>query len=280
MTLCIAAACEENRIVTLMDTRTETAYSGSDTGFKFDWIARGWTALLAGEMSKAEEFTATLRSMLKAEEFTRENIWDKLNEGSCAHKEKLCKQMIGLRLGISWERFLASGDTEVSPEVRNRLWYEVQDLKFGCELVVCGFINNGTHIFRIDDTGNVSGEQNFASVGTGSMIAESVLDRRGQSRDMSLEQTIYNVAEAFALTVKGKAPGVGGMPHMLIAKEIGSDVVVKTTGLKLDRLLSEWLRKYSPKDVGDLQTLDDTYFFPEDAPENFVSQEKAKGDES
>src|ERR1700687_2186219 len=96
MTLCIAAACweaeEEPRIIICSETRVESGWAGAKIAHKHAWITPHWQALMAGELSKAEDFAATCTETLKAGVFSSENIFDRLNEASAKHKAKLCER--------------------------------------------------------------------------------------------------------------------------------------------------------------------------------------------
>jgi len=186
MTLCIAAACREEdskepRIVACTDARAETGFAGGDVAFKYEWLARpSWQALMSGEVSKAEQMAATFRTLLRPSDLDMDSIFDKLNEASNAHKMLLCDQTVRRRLGISFKRFLEKGEHELTVEVRNRMLYELEEIDFGCTLLTYGFVKgiDFPYIFTIDGSGEVTHRQNFAAIGSGGMVAESVLYQR------------------------------------------------------------------------------------------------------
>jgi hypothetical protein len=177
MTLCIAAACEteqkERGIIVCTDSREETNSAGGDIAFKHDDVAIGWHCLLADDISKAKDFAATCRSVLDSSKFTAQNIFDKINEASSKHKEKLCARMVEMRLGISFKRFLENGGQELTAEVRNRVLYELEGLNFGCDLILFGFIQDFPYILSTDHEGEVSLNETLSPSG-----AEVRLPRR------------------------------------------------------------------------------------------------------
>ena len=73
MTLCLAAICvaripsDDYRIVFGSDRREDASWVGGDVAFKFDWISKGWAALIAGEISKSLDFLSTARAALEAD---------------------------------------------------------------------------------------------------------------------------------------------------------------------------------------------------------------------
>jgi hypothetical protein len=132
MTLCMAAICYDtetnaHRIVVGADRRAEVDWAGGNVALKYGTARKGWSALIAGDMSKAEEFLATCRTVFSKDDepFTRDNIFDKFNEASCAHKEKLCRRYVRQQLGIDFDRFLDKGESELLPEVRGRIFHEM-----------------------------------------------------------------------------------------------------------------------------------------------------------
>jgi hypothetical protein len=254
MTLCIAAACKDDqgepRIVVCNDTWEQTESAGGHVADKQDYIGHGWRCLLAGDISKAEDFAATCRSVLKPREFTYDNVFDKLNEASAKHKEKLTKRLIEMRLGMSFDRFLKRGERELTLEARNRALYEIERIDFGCELIVFGFIVDWPipQIFSINTDGEVSHNQNFAAIGTGSEVAEAVLYQRQQYSERTIEQTLYVLFEAGMLAHMSNAPGVGP-PSGIYLMEPAADGNIRQRIIKSEAVdvLVGYLRKYGPK---------------------------------
>ena len=211
MTLFIAATCRKSpghRIVMCADKRSEVDWAGGNVGWKIGFASDNWPVLLAGDESKAVDLINTCREMFKDESvITYDNVFDKLNEASSAHKQKLCDRYVRQGWGISFERFLTKGEVELTPEVRSRILHDISELKFDCDIIVLGFTQKIPCIFTIDSDGEVVRYENFTAIGTGSLIAESVLFQREQQSTDTLDRTLYNIYEAARL---GRiAPGVG-----------------------------------------------------------------------
>jgi hypothetical protein len=215
MTLCLAAICiapkkkksfNDYRIVFGADRRAEASWVGGDVAFKFEWISKSWAALIAGETSKSLDFLSTARAAFDTDPtpISRNNVFDRFNEISCAHKEKLCQRFIRQQLGISFEQFMNQGEDNLPPDLRGRLFHDMGQLEYGCELLFFGFTKRVLHssgevvfepkIVEIDRYGEVFMHQNFAAIGTGAVIAKSTLYQRGQSAFTSLESTIYRTS--------------------------------------------------------------------------------------
>jgi hypothetical protein len=262
MTLCMAASCVEqdgeSRIVAWTDTRVEGEGAGSNSGYKYEFIKTpGWRALIAGEISKARDLAATFREVLDASELHGRNIFDKLNEASGAHNLKLRSRLVQNRLGISFERFVKTGEHEVDQDTRRRIWYELDQLNFGCALIVFGFIDGIHLMYSIDELGEVTNRPNFVAIGTGGVIAESNLHFREQMSVDSVERTIYNLYESHRIAVASKAPGVGETPNAIIYGPPKDEELNQEWYLtpKCLTVLSSSFRKYGPKVVGPVPSL-------------------------
>lgn len=261
MTLCIAAGCMDSplepRIVACTDSRVETDSAGAHIALKHDYISDRWQCLLAGDISKAEDLITTLRAVLDPVELTAENVFDKINEASAKHKEKMCKRMIEKRLGISFQRFLVKGEHELTTEARNRTLYELEGLTFGCELILFGFIQDQPfpYIFLIEEDGEVSHRQNFGAIGTGSVVAEASLYQRAQRDMYSVGKTLYNVYEATVLAHKSNAPGVGQARSFFLIAPTGGDCKISFIKTETFKTLERYFKKYGPKPVADISRL-------------------------
>jgi hypothetical protein len=269
VTLCIAAACykgRHNRIVICADKRTEVDWASGNVGWKFSFASDNWPILLSGDTSKAAGLITTCREVIKdGEGITYDNISDKLNKVSSRHKHKLCDQYIRQGWGISFERFLTKGQIELTPEVRNRIFHDLGELRFDCDITIIGFTSGVPCIFTIHNDGEVVGYENFAAIGTGSLIAESVLFQREQQSTDSFERTLYNVYEAARL---GRiAPGVGDTQDFLLVSppiEDDSHIGISSVTRKGLGLLDETFKTVGPKALIDVPVITDEHFLPLD----------------
>jgi hypothetical protein len=275
MTLCIAAISIGSRtpprdlsfaLVTATDERLQTYEAGGNFGEKRKSITNDqhWHALFTGRIASADDFTRTLKALLRPNEFTSDNLLSKLSEGSSAYKEKLIDRLVRRRLGISFEHFRTHGEAEVPSEHRTRVWDEINRLDYECELIVFGFLNGMPLMFDIDSYGDVDRSEHFSTVGSGSGIAESVLYSRGQAFNTELNDTLYHVYEAFRVACQANAPGVAGGPliHVFEPDINDRDLIiprfVTQSGIKT---LAKCFDKYGPKKTKNIPTLKDTDFF-------------------
>ncbi|SRR6266436_3470900 len=274
MTLCLAALSIGSRtpprdiqfaLVTVTDERIETDVAGGNFGNKKKMVTHehGWQALWAGGEAEADDLANTLKEVLEPKTFTFTNIVQKLSEAAAIHLKKLTERHVSAKLKIPFERFLTHGEHEVSADVRNQLWYEIGHLDFGCEMLVSGFGNGMPLLFKIDDEGTVTRVEHFAAIGSGAKVAESVLYQRKQQATTELNQTLYNVYEAFKLSSQ-IAPAVAGGPHIWLSEhelnnraEIVEQCVTRS-GLKV---LDRCFKKYGPKEVKNIPVLKDDNLF-------------------
>jgi hypothetical protein len=285
MTLCLTALSIGSRtpprdlqfaLVTVTDERIETDITGGNFGEKKKNISHdgGWKALWADSEAEADDFANTLKEVLQPETFTPTNIVQKLSEAAAIHKKKLTERYVSLRLGMSFENFRTNGEREVPGDVRNRLWYNIEHLDFGCEMIAFGFLNGMPVAFKIDRDGNVSRVHHFAAIGSGAKIAESVLYQREQQITIELNHTLYNVYEAFKMA--SQAPAVAGGPLMWIFEREITDrsriveQFVTQSGIKV---LEKCFKKYAPKKATKVPVLkdDDLFTLPTELIRRFTS---------
>ncbi len=277
MTLCLAAISVGSRtpprdlqfaLVTVTDERIETDIAGGNFGHKKKIVTHdeGWQALWADGEAEADDFANTLKEVLQPETFEPTNIVQKLSEAAAIHIKKLTERYVSLRLGMSFEDFRTNGEREVPADVRNQLWYEIRQLNLGCEMIVSGFWNGMPLVFKVDRFGTVSRTEHFAAIGSGAAIAEAVLYQREQRLGNELNETLYNVYEAFKMSSQ-IAPAVAGGPHIWVAEhEIfkPAEIVERYVTRSGIKVLDRCFKKYGPKKPKNIPILkdDDLYQFP------------------
>src|SRR5258705_13873436 len=103
MTLWIAAVCMEggeSRIVFCSADRIATTYAGAGIGFKVSVAGPQMPAMYAGFQTEAEDLLATCRAVFDTKPYTRNTVFDILNDAVSAHNEKLCDRYTRRTLGI------------------------------------------------------------------------------------------------------------------------------------------------------------------------------------
>jgi hypothetical protein len=133
-------------------------------------------------------------------------------------------------------------------------------------LIIFGFIPDWPvpQIFSINTYGEVSHNQNFATIGTGSEVAEAMLYLRQQYSQRTVGQTLYVLFEAGMLAHMSNAPGVGPPSGIYLMEPIaGGDVKQHIIKSEAVDALMEYLKKYGPKRGMNLDKLGVDSFKPE-----------------
>jgi hypothetical protein len=217
MTLCIAAAAsgnEERYVVCCVDRRIEDSVSGSDTGYKVKKLPNGWGALLAGEIARAEELLTIYASELDNDDESPREYLEKLRRPAYQLKSRMIAEYTQSNFGLSYQDFLKLGSESMLPrEVFAEAIYSIQRIEIPCELILFKAEGSGSRIFTVDGSCGVSKHPAFATIGSGSVVANVWLHFRQQRATVSLAETLYNVFEAKKFAEN--APGVGSATKVL-----------------------------------------------------------------
>lgn len=225
MTVCIAAICQSDRdpkIVLCTDWRQETYLARSDTADKLRTLPRGWVALIADTLNRAEELTALYESHLSDLKGFKDDahLFSEIKKPAQEYKEILANEYISQTLGIGYQDFLNRAATLPDGFVTRRL-EEVGAIKLGAALILAAFVavtdpvtkkrESQPYLFVVDDQEGHQDvarvEDNFAVIGAGSYVAIPALNQREIDGTQSLMETIYAVYEAKRLAEI--VPGVG-----------------------------------------------------------------------
>jgi 20S proteasome alpha/beta subunit len=256
MTLCVAAACHDRgkpRIVIASDWRIETTLSSGEIQEKLYWITDSWPVLIAGTVSRAIELKDTYRQhfgvLLAAKAvITPDNVIDVVKAPLLAFKHKLANEYIAARLGMTYEYFLQNGKAQLPSDTFDTLTADIVRIDFGCNLLICTFLENEPFIFLVDSQGGVQSREHFAAIGSGSDIAESVFFQRDHEARLSVGQGVYHAFEAMRLGAK--APGVGSEHAISVLSKPDKNRKVEMEEItdRGRKFLDKCFRKYGPKE--------------------------------
>ncbi len=112
----------------------------------------------------------------------------------------------------------------------NQTFEEVTSLNLDCWLLICAFVANRAYIFKTGGDGSFEACENFAAIGSGTLIAEGAFYQREHDSNLPVSHALYHVFEA--MKVGSIAPGVG--------KEHTIDILYPP-GEKSDEVYSEVL---------------------------------------
>ena len=221
MTLCISAACIDDKgnrcIVIGSDFKAEIGeFTGAEIQNKLYWLwENSWPVLVAGTASDAHDMIATFRNSFNRKGITDSNARDRITEALLAHKTKFTEEYVRAATNLSFEQFQNDKD-KIDAAVWSRVWGNIGKIKADCKLILCSFSKGVPLMFEVNGDFSampaerlVVPEENFLTIGTGSVIANSMLCFREQNEDLPLNHTVYNVFEAMRFAHQASAPGVG-----------------------------------------------------------------------
>jgi hypothetical protein len=241
VTICIAAMCQHNdeaRIVLCSDWKAEEGLGGSETTDKWRSLPKKWEALLAGDLSRAEELVARYESHIaQMPNFANDHeLIEEMKKPAHAQKAALLDDYARQMFGIPYTDFLSS--TTLPHDFVTRHLDEIARIKLGAQVILAGFavfvpvMDVNSYLFVVgEENGDVFRiADNFAAIGSGAYVAIPVMHQREHESDKPLMQTIYTVFEAKRLSEI--VPGVGQAISMQIMEPNGNVKLLSDAGYK------------------------------------------------
>jgi hypothetical protein len=219
MTLCVAAESRAHRtlhhsIVFAADFEVEGETARAEIGRKVIYTSLAhYPVLIAGTQTRAISLAQKISYLLDVSRPEKGEVhtpppWEQLlSEAIRLQKNDLANEITAVRFGLTYERFLEIGKASLPEEIFRETVAEISRTPLDCQLLVLGFSQSLTGMYRVSPTGLVEICDNFAAIGSGYYLAESSFFQRSQKGDNNLGTTIYNVFEAMKLGAS--APGVG-----------------------------------------------------------------------
>ena len=264
MTLCVAAKClyqDQQALLMASDWKIEDYVSGSETAHKQGTFPDGWHFMYAGTQARAIELVLSIREHLEQNPLLPpRHISPTLKEAIRKHREKLVDEYIHSQIARSYEWLLNEGRDALPAEYFSQLINSVSSVRLDAQLIICGFYEGDAIIFLIDESG---GEpiarpiENFAAIGSGSIIAQSALHHRVHRMETPLKMALYHVYEAKRLGES--APGVGSQTTMTILLADGRNGWLTEWGTLF---MQNCYKQYAPKvleETGDWVLIPDNF---------------------
>jgi len=270
VTLCIAAKCDhlgQDAIVMASDLRIEDDVSGSETACKQAPLIPGWYFMYAGIQARAAQLVISVREHLETNPLGYGHITKTFKEAAREHREKLVDEYVHSQIARSYAWLLSEGHKVLPQEYYAQLIQYVSAVRFDAQLIVCGFSNESAVICLIDES---RGEpvarpiENFAAIGSGSTVAESVLHQRVHRMDTPLKQALYHIYEAKRLGEA--APGVGHQTTIRILLADGRTAFLTEAGVSF---VQRCYDRYAPKP---LEGVEDW----EESTDSFIEMQAAR----
>jgi hypothetical protein len=265
MTICIAAICqqdktnEEERIVLCYDWNAETAYGKSETSDKQRDLSKGWVALMADIIPRAEELIARYERFLSNQKEVEDDqdLFEKMKGPAHKQKESLADDYLKQAMGVSYADLVSPTKKFPDAVVEQRL-NEVAEIQLRASIILAGFIKTrqadaeekelNPYLFVVEDSKEhqdvVRIEENFAAVGSGAYVATPTMHQREHDNQKSLMETIYTVLEAKWLSEV--VPGVGGSTTLHVMYPDGT--LKRWSNALYDRL-DYMFGKFGPKPI-------------------------------
>jgi hypothetical protein len=202
LTVCIAAAsiAHDPALVFCVDMKGSVDYSSSETTWKWRPLQHGFHALMAGTTTTARELASFCNLELKVKPNTINDLKKALRRAIGRYKSEFADAHVQSRLGISYDAFRKTGRKTLPDDLFNQVSAEIR-LHYSCaELIVAGF-QQGPVMAKISSD-IVWSCDDFAVIGSGTLLAESSLYHREQTFLYDLNTTLYNVYEAKRLAEK------------------------------------------------------------------------------
>jgi hypothetical protein len=159
-------------MVIATDYEQENEMVGAEIQSKVTQLDNGYFFLSAGTHTRAVEFIAVCSGMISGS--SNGSFYDLLRRAVTTQKSNLAAEYVSGQLGISYSEFLDHGRERIPEEIFRDMVNSVRSITLGCSLLAVDFSSDEPSIYRIQESGMIEMCDNFAAVGTGLYIAESV----------------------------------------------------------------------------------------------------------
>jgi 20S proteasome alpha/beta subunit len=213
LTLCIAAACEDekgrNRVVIGTDwMATGEIAAGADIQDKLYWVNDDIAVLVSGVVTRAVELRDAYRSELesmraKSTKLNYRNLRGFIKAGPRLLKKDIAEEVVVFATGLSYAEFRNAIKTgEMTRDAANGVFRAIEAKDLECEVIIVAFVDKAPYIFQVERSGHVEERDNFALVGEGTYVAEAMLYFRKHESSDPLAMAIYNVWEALYMAAR------------------------------------------------------------------------------
>lgn len=213
MTLCIAAACQDekgrDRVVIGTDwMATGEIAAGADIQDKLYWVNDDIAVLVSGVVTRAIELRDAYRSELesmkaKKEKLNYRNIRRFIKSGPRLLKKEIAEEVVVFATGLSYPEFRKAIKTgEMTRDVATGVFRGIEAKDLECEVIIIAFVDKIPFIFQVERSGHVEERDNFALIGEGTYVAEAMLYFRKHESSDPAAMALYNVWEALYMAAR------------------------------------------------------------------------------
>jgi len=208
VTVCIAASCMyegSSAVVLCCDWQgTKGSFIKSDDVDKIRIMGTG-TGLISGSLTEAEELVAECDSAVLAfQKNAKEDSFDldmndylkALRRAGEKRKADRVANHVAMALGLDPIEFWKNGKNYLSTSQHDELYDEIRKIDLGASLIIGSVTANDSVIIKVDRSGYVSWENNFSTIGSGSLIAQAFLCQYEWDEEIELTTCLHRVYSA------------------------------------------------------------------------------------
>jgi hypothetical protein len=254
VTVCIAAACDmapdrERKIVLCFDWKVSTAIGSSETKYKMKHLGKDWVALWSGNESDIMLLGNLFEKEFRgATDIDETNAVQLVRNGISLRKREKAEELTQGRFALSYDDFLKIGKNRLPSDLYRDTLSEIGNLRLGAQAIVCGFTASDVMIIETDEEGKVALTEDFAAIGEGAYLAQSVLLQRGHIDSRKLDETLYVAYEAKRYAER--VSSVGKRTTIFILSPTQPLLMVYDAGLDfLSQMFDQFGPKNLPKDI-------------------------------
>jgi len=251
MTLCLAAACQEDgddRIVLCSDWKSGSSLGSSQTSDKLRWLKKkpNWIALTAGKEKAIESVVRRYRAELPSsgdiDDSNGETIFGKIAQKHLLQKKSDCVES---EIGVTY-RYFRTHLAEFPYKVQVSLFGKIARVDLEASLLIVGYTSGHRSrtplICEVARDASIAIHPHFGVIGEGLLVATPPILRREFDCHWSLKKTIYQLYES--KTLSEIVQSVGDNTSIDVFYPDGTLKSVNDRGYRyLDRALKE----YGPK---------------------------------
>ena len=264
-TLCLAIKASDwdrlrfpGSIVLCMDSLGSNNFTSTEHVRKIEWLPHGFIALVAGPVSTARELADVIREQMQAGVSGAAQLLQKMRIAISVMKHRFADAYVGARLGIDYRKFQKTGREAFPDDLYRQTAWDVSTHRLGVELIVAGFVPRQDQerepvIVKLSEEEEVTTCDAFATIGSGSLLAQASLMQRDYSSISTIEYATYLAYEAKRLGER--APGVGRETSIMVMVDGPNGPGFKE--LLRDQLstLEELFKQFGPQPITDTKVM-------------------------
>jgi hypothetical protein len=210
MTLCIAAACRhdgQSAVVTCADWQITGPQLAAEDYYKLRHYPNA-TIMISGELAAADDFCFDLQEAIKdcnaiaqtdgeLEQRVGQYL-ERLRRAARERKRIRAEHQIAMKYGLSLDRFYRKASLQMPKWLYKKIIDEIQEVKLDVYTIVVYSGDRQLLILRTGPRGGIFWERNYTAIGSGALIANTVLCQTPHDSSMSLLNCLVRVVTAKA----------------------------------------------------------------------------------